>query len=90
MRGHGRAAALPLALASALALTGCAQQDGDKDWPAEGRLLGEQIRDDGRTPDEGSCRDAVMAYVEDNDAPSSPANRGAMREACERVPAEPS
>ena len=72
-------------LITALALGGCAQSDGDKDWKAEGTRLGEQLRDAGKTTSEDACRSAVMAYVEDNDEPQSPANRGAMREACDAV-----
>lgn len=74
-----------LALSAALALSGCAQSDGDKDWPTEGRTLGEQLRDAGQERSEGACRTAVMAYVERHDQPQSPANRGAMREACRAV-----
>jgi len=73
------------AAACLLALPACAQSDGDKDWPAEGRTLGEQLQEAGRAPDEAACRQAVMDYVEDNDEPQSPANRGAMREACDDV-----
>lgn len=72
-------------LVATLALVGCAQSDGDKDWPAEGRRLGGQLRDAGTAPTESACRAAVMTYVRDNDGPASPANRGAMRAACDAV-----
>ena len=71
-----------------LALAGvgaCAQADGARDWPAEGRRLGQQLAAQGAATSEAACRRAVMRYVEDEDGPQSPANRGAMRASCEAV-----
>lgn len=68
----------------------CAQADDARDWPAEGRRLGQQLVGQGATTTETACRQAVMRYVEDEDGPQSPANRGAMRAACQAVrPASP-
>ena len=66
-------------------LVGCAQSDGDKDWAAEGRVLGQQLSGTGTPRSADACREAVMRYVDDNDAPQSPANRGVMRQACQAV-----
>ena len=68
-----------------VAAAGCAQADGARDWPAEGRRLGQQLAGQGVPTTEAACRRSVMRYVEDEDGPQSPANRGAMRAACQAV-----
>ena len=74
-----------LLVALAAGAPSCAQADGARDWPAEGRRLGQQLAGQGAATTEAACRRAVMRYVEDEDGPQSPANRGAMRAACEAV-----